>query len=101
MKTSKKTCILKHEIQWIKLFYYFRDNLICKNELKTTISDLIGLIDEENKESVVDEMLSVAWKLENSEGKIKIDEYVQACLDKEDFANLLSTKIQALFRGGE
>ena len=80
---------------------YFRDNMICKNELKTTISDLIGLIDEENKESVVDEMLSVAWKLENSEGKIKIDEYVQACLDKEDFANLLSTKIQALFRGGE
>ena len=75
--------------------------MICKNEIKTAISDFIGLIDEENKESVVDEMLSVAWKLETAEGKVKIDEYVQACLAKEDFANLLSTKIQTLFRGRE
>ena len=63
------------------------------------ITDIIALLDDEHKEDVVDEMLSVAWKLENAEGKIKIDEYVSACLAKEDFANLISTKVAALFRG--
>ena len=73
--------------------------MICKNELKKMITDIIALLDDEHKEDVVDEMLSVAWKLENAEGKIKIDEYVSACLAKEDFANLISTKVAALFRG--
>merc|ERR1711971_1206736 len=83
-----------------KLFTVFddnQDNEICKNELKKMITDIIGLLQEEEKE--VDEMLSVAWKLENAEGKIKIDEYVQACLSKEEFTNLLSTRIQSLFKG--
>merc|ERR1711971_734788 len=83
-----------------KLFTVFddnQDNEICKNELKKMITDIIGLLQEEEK--VVDEMLSVAWKLENAEGKIKIDEYVQACLSKEEFTNLLSTRIQSLFKG--
>ena len=73
--------------------------MICKNELKKMITDIIGLLQEEDKEKVVDEMLAVAWKLENAEGKIKIDEYVQACLAKDEFTNLLSTRIQSLFKG--
>ena len=73
--------------------------MICKNELKKMITDIIGLLEEEDKEKVVDEMLAVAWKLENAEGKIKIDEYVQACLAKEEFTNLLSTRIHSLFKG--
>lgn len=72
--------------------------MICKQELKKMITDIIALLQDEDKEAVVDEMLSVAWKLENADGKIKIDEYVAACLEKEDFANLLSTKVEALFR---
>ena len=63
------------------------------------ITDIIGLLQDEDKEKVVDEMLSVAWKLEDVEGKIKIDEYVQACLAKYEFTNLLSTRIQSLFKG--
>ena len=48
---------------------YFRGNFNCKIELKNRMIDLIGLLPEEDKEKVVDEMLSMAWKLEE-ENKI-------------------------------
>ena len=73
--------------------------MISKDELKRIITDILTLLEEETREKVQDEMLSVAWKLDNGEGKIKIDEFVQACLSKDDFNNLLSTRIQSLFRG--
>ena len=38
-------------------------------------------------------MCAVAFNLQDDDGKIVIADFVQACLNKEDFSNLLTTKI--------
>ena len=46
---------------------------------------------------VSDEMCAVAFNLQDDDGKIVIADFVQACLNKEDFSNLLTTKIYEIF----
>ena len=62
-------------------------------------TDIMAMLEDENKEKVTDEMLSVAWKLANEEGQVKLDEFIEACLSKDEFSNILSTRIHTLFKG--
>lgn len=84
-----------------KLFHTFDingDGLISKLELQKLVNDINCLLSDDDSEKVQDEMLAVAWKMEE-DGNVNIELYIQACLAKDEFGSLLKDKIMSIFSG--
>jgi len=63
-----------------------------------------GLIKEEEAEKASDEIISTTTLAEmddNEDGKISLDEYIKACLGKEEFTRMLTLKIIDIFADEE
>ena len=76
------------------------DGEISQEELKKLLKDMHGLIKEENAEKASDEMIATTTLAEmdnNEDGKISLEEYIKACLEKEEFSRMLTLKIIDIF----
>ena len=76
------------------------DGEISKKELKKLLKAMHGLIKEENAEKASDEMIATTTLAEmdnNEDGKISLEEYIKACLEKEEFSRMLTLKIIDIF----
>ena len=62
------------------------------------MTDILRSVDEAVCVQVQDEMLAVAWKMEE-DGNVNIELYIQACLAKDEFGSLLKDKIMSIFSG--
>ena len=76
------------------------DGEISKKELKKLLKAMHGLIKEENADKASDEMIATTTLAEmdnNEDGKISLEEYIKACLEKEEFTRMLTLKIIDIF----
>ena len=59
-----------------------------------------GLIKAENPERASDDMIATTTLAEmddNEDGKISLEEFIGACLEKEEFSKMLTLKIIEIF----
>lgn len=59
-----------------------------------------GLINSDDADKVTDEMIAVTSLAEmddDSDGKISLEEYIKACMDREEFTRMLTLKIIDIF----
>ena len=83
-----------------RVFDVNSDGVITKKELKKMLKDMHGLINADDVEKATDEMIAsttLAEMDENGDGKITLDEYIKACLEKEEFSKMLTLKIIDIF----
>ena len=76
------------------------DGEMTKKELKKMLKDMHGLINADDVEKATDDMIAsttLAEMDENGDGKITLDEYIKACLGKEEFSKMLTMKIIDIF----
>jgi len=83
-----------------RVFDVNSDGEITKKELKKMLKDMHGLIKADDVEKATDEMIAsttLAEMDENGDGKITLEEYIKACLGKEEFSKMLTMKIIDIF----
>ena len=76
------------------------DGEITKKELKKLLKDMHGLIKAEDADKASDDMIATTTLAEmdgNEDGKISLQEYITACLGKEEFSKMLTLKIIDIF----
>lgn len=76
------------------------DGEITKKELKKVLKDMNGLINSDDADKATDDMIAVTSLAEmddDSDGKITLDEYIKACMDREEFTRMLTLKIIDIF----
>lgn len=98
-----------------RVFDVNSDGEISKKELKKLIKSMNGLIKEEDVDQVnlmicsqdsitllkaTDDMIATTTLAEmddDSDGKISLDEYIKACMEKEQFTRMLTLKVIDIF----
>ena len=83
-----------------RVFDVNSDGEITKKELKKMLKDMHGLINADDADKATDEMIAtttLAEMDENGDGRITMDEYIKACLEKEEFSKMLTMKIIEIF----
>ena len=83
-----------------RIFDVNSDGEITKKELKKMLKDMHGLIKADNADKATDEMIAtttLAEMDEDGDGRITLDEYIKACLEKEEFSKMLTMKIIDIF----
>ena len=76
------------------------DGVITKKELKKLLKDMHGLIKADDATKATEDMIAtttLAEMDENCDGKITLDEYIEACLGKDEFSKMLTLKIIDIF----
>jgi len=88
-----------------KIFRVFdvnSDGTITKKELKRLIKDMYGLLVADGAENKSQDMLtSGAFKEmdKDEDGKVSLQEWIDACLGQEEFSKMLALKITETFIG--
>ena len=78
----------------------FSDGEISKKELKKVLNCMNGLIASENIDQATDDMIATTTLAEaddDGDGKISLDEYIKACMEREEFTKMLTLKIIDIF----
>ena len=76
------------------------DGVITMKELKKLLKDMHGLIKADDAAKATEDMIAtttLAEMDENCDGKITLDEYIEACLGKDEFSKMLTLKIIDIF----
>ena len=64
------------------------------------LKSMHGLMEADDVDKATDDMIAtttLAEMDENGDGKITLDEYIKACLEKEEFSKMLTNKIIDIF----
>ena len=83
-----------------RVFDVNSDGFITKKELKKLLKDMHGLIKADDADKATDEMIATTTLTEmdeNCDGRITLEEYIKACLEKEEFSKMLTMKIIDIF----
>jgi len=83
-----------------RVFDVNSDGFITKKELQKLLKDMHGLIKADDADKATDEMIATTTLTEmdeNGDGRITLEEYIKACLEKEEFSKMLTLKIIDIF----
>merc|ERR1712029_460773 len=86
-----------------KIFRVFdvnSDGTITKKELTRLIKDMYGLLNTENAEQASKDLIAKSAFAEmdkDEDGKVSLQEWIDACLGQEEFSKMLALKIIDIF----
>eukprot|EP00092_Neocalanus_flemingeri_P057759 GFUD01068723.1.p1 GENE.GFUD01068723.1~~GFUD01068723.1.p1 ORF type:complete len:196 (+),score=73.61 GFUD01068723.1:48-635(+) len=86
--------------QIFRVFDVNSDGSITKKELTRLIKDMHGLLNTDNQEQVSKEMITTTAFAEmdkDEDGKVTTEEFISACMGREEFSKMLTLKLINIF----